>query len=89
MLLKDNLPLCGREKGAEALQRKTSNDTMDEATNRRQRSKEDSKMSELSLTQGKYPWGFLKIGRQTANSFNRPPPGGLFLYIRENEGIKI
>ena len=43
----------------------------------------------FSLAQGKYPWGFLKIGRQTANSFNRPPPGGLFLYIRENEGIKI
>ena len=49
----------------------------------------DSSNTINSLAQGKYPWGFLKIGRQTANSFNRPPPGGLFLYIRENEGIKI
>ena len=54
VLLKDNLPLCGREKGAEALRRKTSNDTMEVATNRRQRSKEGSKMSELSLTHRKY-----------------------------------
>ena len=48
-------PPAKREgKGAEALQRKTSNDTMEAATNRRQRSKEDSKMSELSLTHCKH-----------------------------------
>ena len=42
-----------------------------------------------SLAQGKYPWGFLKIGRQTANSFNRPPTGGLFLYKRKRRYKKF
>lgn len=64
------------------------------ATVHKQGAKEDvliknQENNTFSLAHGKYPWGFLKIGRQTANSFNRPPPGGLFLYIRENEGIKI
>ena len=93
-MLKDNLPLCGREKGAEALQRKTSNDTMRVATNRRQRSKEDSKMSELSLTHCKYECKYHvvfapKFRRQVIYGKLKGEIGKVLRKLCEYKGIEI
>ena len=93
-MLKDNLPLCGRKKGAEALQRKTFNDTVEVATNRRQRSKEDLKMSELSLTHCKYECKYHvvfapKFRRQVIYGKLKGEKGKMFRKLCEYKGIEI
>ena len=64
-------------KKAEALQIKTSDVRIVVAVNRKRKlTQEESKMDELSLSQGKYPWGIIK-NRKLNSKFVKCSKGGV------------